>query len=137
MSKTTVVLVVDDDEDDFFFTQRVLRRHTQAEIVRVDSGRAALDYLSGRGVYADRTAYPLPGLIFLDLKMTHGTGHEVLAAIRAQPPQPLPRIFVLTGSNETRDHELVKGSGVAEGYIVKPLRHEHLDPIFTRPEDAR
>ena len=133
MSGERVVLVVEDDEDDFFLTERVLRRFTNARILHVESGRAAIDYLAGRGVYADRESYPLPEIVFLDLKMDQLNGHEVLAAVRQAPPEPMPRIHVLTGSNEPKDRELVKSSGVAAGYIVKPLSAGHLKGIFERP----
>ena len=133
MSVDGTVLVVEDDEDDFFLTERVLRRHTSGQIFRVESGRAAIDYLSGEGNFADRKRYPLPQIMFLDLKMDQGGGHEVLAAVKQNPPLLMPRIFVLTGSNEPKDRELVKNSGVAAGYIVKPLAGEHLTSIFGPP----
>jgi two-component system, response regulator len=130
MSVDSTVVVVEDDDDDFFLTQRALRRYTNGKIIHLENGRAALDYLAGGGVYADRQAYPPPGIVFLDLKMDHVSGHDVLAAVRQNPPDPLPKIFVLTGSNEPKDREMVKSSGVAAGYIVKPLASEHLQAIF-------
>lgn len=128
------VLVVEDDEDDFFLTERTLRRFTVGRILHVESGRSAIDYLRGQGPYANRAAHPLPGIVFLDLKMDQLNGHDVLAAIREHPPKPLPKIFVLTGSNEPKDRELVKSSGVAAGYIVKPLSTDHLTAIFGAPK---
>ena len=133
MSDARVVLVVEDDEDDFFLTERTLRRFTKARILHLESGRAAMEYLAGRGPYADRAAHPMPEFVFLDLKMDQLNGHEVLAMIRENPPDPMPRIFVLTGSNEPKDRDLVKSSGVAAGYIVKPLAAEHLTSIFGPP----
>ena len=130
MSSTSTVLVVEDDEDDFFLTNRTLRRYTTGRIIHVENGRAAINYLAGHGEFADRATYPLPDVVLLDLKMTQVSGHEVLAAVRANPPDPLPRIFVLTGSNEPKDREMVKNSTVATGYIVKPLSAEHLESIF-------
>lgn len=130
MTPELPVLVVEDDEDDFFFSQRALRRFTRAPIVHLDNGRAAIDYLLGAGVYADRQKYPLPSLVFLDLKMNLANGHQVLAALRANPPAPLPRIYVLTGSNEPKDRELVKSSGMAAGYLVKPLTPAQLSAVF-------
>lgn len=124
MNAIKTVLIVEDDEDDFFFTQRVLRRHTAAAIIHLQSGREAIDYFAGKGEFSDRTKFPLPELAFVDLKMEQGTGHDVLAAVRKNPPAPLPRIFVLTGSNEPRDRDLVKSSGVAAGYFVKPLSND-------------
>lgn len=130
MTPAPTVLVVEDDEDDFFLTERALRRFTRGKILHVESGSAAIDYLGGRGSYANREEHPLPDIVFLDLKMAQISGHDVLAAIRAQPPSPLPKIYVLTGSNEPRDREMVKNSGVAAGYLVKPLSAEHLAAIF-------
>jgi CheY-like chemotaxis protein len=120
------ILVVEDDEDDFFFTQRVLSRLVKAQVVHVQSGRAAIDYLAGEGAFADRATHPFPELVFVDLKMEQGTGHDVLASVRNRSAAARPRIFVLTGSNEPRDRELVKSSGVADGYIVKPLTADHV-----------
>ena len=97
------------------------------------SRRAAIDCLAGRGAFADRSAHPLPAIVFLDLKMDQLNGHDVLAAIRETPPDPMSRILVLTGSNEPKDRELVKSSGVAAGYIVKPLSPQHLSSIFGPP----
>jgi CheY-like chemotaxis protein len=126
----TRVLVVEDDEDDFFLTQRALRKFGATGILHLDSGRAAIDYLGGRGSFGDREKHPLPDFVFLDLKMNHVSGLEVLHWIRDNPGSRVPKIFVLTGSNEPRDRELVKASGVAAGYIVKPLSAEHLKLVF-------
>jgi CheY-like chemotaxis protein len=131
MSEPLGVLVVEDDEDDFFFTKRALRKATPAPIFRLESGNATIEYLAGTGPYANREEFPLPSLVFLDLKMDAGSGHDVLTWVQANMPgEKRPRIFVLTGSNEPRDRELVKNSGAAAGYIVKPLTVEHLQLIF-------
>ncbi len=50
----------------------------------VEDGQEAIDYLSGAGAFADRTAHPIPAVIFLDLKLPIKSGHEVLAWIRQQ-----------------------------------------------------
>lgn len=130
MNDEVRVLVVEDDEDDFFLTQRALRKFTAGPIFHVESGRAAIDYLAGNGIYADREKFPLPHVMFLDLKMDQGSGHQVLQWVQTQLASHRPRIYVLTGSNEPRDREFVKTSGAATGYIVKPLSPEHLRPIF-------
>jgi CheY-like chemotaxis protein len=130
MTNASDILVVEDDEDDFFLTQRVLRRFTSGRIVRVESGRAAIDYLYAQGAYTDRRRHPFPAIVFLDLKMDQGGGHEVLAALRERPVTPSPAVYVLTGSNEPKDREMVRASGVAAGYMVKPLSAAHLATIF-------
>jgi CheY-like chemotaxis protein len=124
------ILVAEDDEDDFFFTARVLRKSLDAKLFHVESGRTAIEYLMGQGSYTDRAAYPWPDVMFLDLKMDDIDGHAVLSWIRENTSRAPIRIFVLTGSGEMRDRERVQATGVAEGYIVKPLTTQHVASIF-------
>lgn len=130
MTRPPVVLIVEDDEDDLFLTQRTVSKHSRGPILHVESGRAAIAYFAGAGRYSNRAEFPLPDIVFLDLKMADLTGHDVLAWIRDHVGPPLPRIFVLTGSNEPRDRDRVRAAGVASGYIVKPLLGEHLCAAF-------
>ena len=123
------ILVVEDDEDDFFLTERALRKFTSSPIQRVETGRGAIDYLAGAGPYSDRATFPFPQVVFLDLKLDHVSGHDVLKWVHSDLANR-PKIFVLTGSNEPRDRELVKASGAATGYIVKPLMADHLRSIL-------
>jgi CheY-like chemotaxis protein len=125
-----LIVVVEDDEDDFFFTQRELRKCTRDPILHLDSGRAAIDYLDGKGAYHDRTKFPPPDVMFLDLKMDHVSGLKVLDWMRSNLGGKLPQVYVLTGSNEPRDRARVKNSGVAAGYFVKPLTAANLVGIF-------
>jgi CheY-like chemotaxis protein len=124
------ILVADDDEDDFFFTSRALSKATPAPIIHVESGAAAIDYLAGRGAYADRNTYPFPSMLLLDLKMTDVDGHGVLRWVRDNLPRSSLQIFVLTGSDEIRDRKLVEASGIAAGYFVKPLGPQQVGSIF-------
>src|SRR5690348_10919286 len=70
----------------------------------VENGEEAVVYLTGAGPYADRTTYPQPLLILLDLKLPRMSGLEVLEWRRQQDPQ-LQRIpvVVLTSSRESSD----------------------------------
>lgn len=123
------ILVVEDDDDDFFLTERVLRKITSNPIRHVETGRAAIEYLSGAGAYGDRPTFPYPDVVFLDLKLDQVSGHDVLNWVQTHLTNR-PKVFVLTGSNEPRDRELVKASGAATGYIVKPLTTAHLHSIL-------
>jgi len=131
--KTHCVLIVDDDEDDYFLTRRMVAKFVGAPIFHVDSGRAAIHYLTGQGPFSDRTRYPYPEVVLLDLKMDDINGHEVLQWVQANLREKTPRIFVLTGSNESCDRQRVHDCGIASGYIVKPLSSEHLRAIFGDP----
>ena len=130
MKDSRRVLVVEDDEDDFFLTQRELRKFVGTPILHVENGQRAIEYLAGVGTYVDRINFPFPDFMFLDLKMNQVNGLDVLHWVGDHLPQCPLRIFVLTGSNEPRDRELVRNSGAAAGYIVKPLTSVHLGRIF-------
>lgn len=124
-----VVLLAEDNEDDFFLSHRALTKAGIDSVHHVEDGRQAMDYLAGRGPYADRARYPFPDILLLDLKMPFHTGHEVLEWLRAQPGLQTLAVHVLTSSDEPRDRERVRLAG-ANGYFVKPLRPEHVVRIL-------
>ncbi len=126
ISPESTLLLVEDDEDDVFFMQRALGK---AKIVLpmkvVVDGRQALDYLGGLGVHADRTAYPIPAIIFLDLKLPYVDGFEVLQWTRQQPSLKEITVLILTSSPEERDRQKAMDLG-AKDYLVKPPTVEML-----------
>jgi CheY-like chemotaxis protein len=80
------ILLVEDNEDDVFVFHRALKDAKISNPVQLAThGKQAVEYLSGAGKYADRSLYPLPFLIFLDLKLPYLDGFEVLKWIRRQP----------------------------------------------------
>ena len=78
MNPDPAVLLAEDNEDDLFLSSRVLAKASLQTVHHVADGREAIDYLAGRGPYADRVRHPLPDILLLDLKMPGHTGHEVL-----------------------------------------------------------
>jgi CheY-like chemotaxis protein len=117
---------VEDNEDDVFFMRRALKDAGIANLVKhVADGRAAIEYLAGKGVYADRSEAPLPSVVFLDLKLPYKSGHEVLEWIRAQPEFDKLAVIVLTSSNEPVDLRRSYQLG-ANSYMVKPPTAQHL-----------
>lgn len=120
MSLGNTILLVEDDRDDVFIFQRTLKSAGIANpVVVVTTGQDAVDYLSHQGKYADSKKYPLPFVIFLDLKLPYLDGFEVLTWIRAQPQLRSIIVVVLSGSDETRDHQKAYALG-ARTYLVKP-----------------
>ena len=79
-----------------------------------------MDYLAGRGDYADRITHPLSSLVLLDLKLPRKSGHEVLEWLRAQPALNRMPVVVLTSSKESRDVNRAYDLG-ANSYLVKPV----------------
>jgi CheY-like chemotaxis protein len=120
MTTTGAILLVEDNEDDVFLMKRALKAAgiTNALFV-VDDGQKAIDYLSGVGEYSDRTSFPFPALVFLDLKLPLKGGLDVLGWIRGQPSLENLVVVVLTSSNEPSDLKEAYRLG-ANSYVVKP-----------------
>jgi CheY-like chemotaxis protein len=127
--RSTTILVVEDNEDDAFFMTRVLREMGVVNPVQiVEDGQQAVDYLAGKRAYADRSQYPLPMIVFLDLKLPFISGHDVLGWIRRQPEFEKLVVVVLTSSNEPIDLTRAYRAG-ANSYIVKPPTPEQLSEL--------
>ena len=123
------ILLVEDNEDDVFLMRRALRgAHVANPLYVVEDGQEAEDYLSGAGKYADREAYPVPAIVFLDLKLPYISGHDVLAWIRRQKDLEGLVVIVLTSSNEASDLSRCYALG-ANSYLVKPPTPEQLEDL--------
>ena len=121
MSDQALVLLVEDNEDDVALVRRAFSKCkvlNPLQVVR--SGEEALEYLIGTGRYSNRSEYPVPELILLDLKLPGIDGFQVLRWIRQQPTLRALRVVVLTSSNELRDATTAYQFG-ANSFLVKPV----------------
>ena len=119
-------LIVEDEENDIYFLKHALQKAGISNPVQVvESGQAAIDYLAGTGKFADRNTYPLPTMIFLDLKLPQVHGLDVLKWIRTQSSLPPLVVLVLTSSSLHEDIERAYRLG-ANSYVVKPSSPEKL-----------
>jgi CheY-like chemotaxis protein len=126
MMAAGAILLVEDNEDDVFLMKHSLTSSGVTNPVYVvESGPEAIDYLSGAGRYQDRRRYPLPVIVFLDLKLPLMSGHEVLAWIRGQRQLESLLVVVLTSSNEPSDVRRSYSLG-ANSYLMKPLTARQL-----------
>lgn len=124
------ILLVEDEEDDVFIMSRALKDAQVANPLQVvTDGQKALDYLAGNGEYADRTRFPLPFLIFLDLKLPYFDGFEILTRLRQQPALESIIVVVLTSSAELRDKDRAYQLG-ARSYLIKPPTVNTLNEVF-------
>lgn len=131
MSRRGAILLVEDNEDDIFFMRRAAKSAAmENQLQVVTDGQQAVDYLQGAGKFSDRTQYPLPMLVLLDLKLPHKDGHEVLQWIREQPDLKTLIVIVLTTSREPSDIEKAYRLG-ANAYLVKPPGAPELIEIVT------
>lgn len=115
------ILLVEDERNDVFLLQHAFETAGIANPLQVaEDGQQAIDYLAGAGKYADRTQYPMPCIVLLDLKLPVKSGHDVLRWIQQRPALKILVVIVLSSSRETSDVDTAYQLG-ARSYIVKPL----------------
>ncbi len=119
--KGLVILHVEDDPNDLFLVQRALGKAQLGVMLQpVTDGAKALEYLSGTGPYADRTRFPFPQLVLLDLKLPVLNGFEVLSSIKKDELlQRLP-VAILSSSDHFEDRERARKLG-ADNYFIKTV----------------
>lgn len=120
------VLMADDDEDDRLLAEDAIAESLlENPIYFVENGQQLLDYLRGKHKYADREAYPFPGLVLLDLNMPGMDGPTALHEIRSDPNLRHTPIVVFTTSNSHIDVLQTYKLG-ANSYITKPVEFDSL-----------
>ena len=124
------LLLVDDSEDDIFFLKRAVRSHPEFRVVEwAPDGAVAISYLNGDAQYADRSRYPWPDIIVLDLNMPRLNGYELLEWMRGKSPRP--KVAVFTTSELDEDKQRVRELG-ADLFQSKGFAPEALDRFFER-----
>ncbi|MGH7995716.1 MAG: response regulator, partial [Opitutaceae bacterium] len=114
------ILLAEDTPDDAFLMRLALQwAGIASALTEVGDGREALAYLSGKGAFGDRSRYPLPDVLFLDVKMPWMSGFDVLSRMASEAHGPLPPAVILSSTGEQKDRELARSLGAAF-YAVKP-----------------
>jgi CheY-like chemotaxis protein len=85
------------------------------------SGEELICYLQGEHGYSDRTEFPYPNLILLDLRMPDMHGFHVLSWLREHPPHNVIPVVVLTASGEMMVAQQAYALG-ARSFLTKPIR---------------
>lgn len=115
-----IILVAEDDEDDFFFLKRALVEiDWKVNLRHVKDGEELLDYLYGKGSYANGEEAPAPDLILLDLNMPRKSGREALQEIKESRKLNAIPIIVLTTSRAEQDIDNAYCLGV-NAFVAKP-----------------
>lgn len=125
------ILLVEDSPGDVRLTTEALARSKVANDLHVaGDGEKALDALYQRGGYE---ATARPDLVLLDLNLPKRSGHEVLAAMRADPGLRRIPVVILTGSRAEED--ILRSYDLqADCYVVKPVGFATLIEIVQKIE---
>jgi CheY-like chemotaxis protein len=114
------ILIAEDQADDVLLLKTALKRAAVLHPIQVvTDGQEVIDYVTGKGRFLDRTTFPFPEAIFLDIKMPRMDGLEVLKWIKAHPScSVIPTIMFSSSQAEQDVHRAYLY--VANAYLVKP-----------------
>ena len=130
-SREGPVVIVDDDASDALLAEGVVDELDPRFPVQIlSSGGDLVAYLQGEDLYHDRTLYPYPGLILLDLKMPKMDGFAVLQWLKDHPEHAQIPIVVLSGCADmawqvTRAYQLG-----AHSFLPKPVQQQDIQSIL-------
>ena len=115
------ILLVEDEEAHAQLTKRAIRKAGNANRIDVAcDGEEALDYLFNSRKYADKSKYPCPGLILLDIKLPGIDGIEILQKIKRDPN--LKKIPVIMLTTSEREEDIARSYDYhANSYLTKPV----------------
>ncbi len=123
MAELKRILLAEDNPKDVELTLTALDEHNLAnEVVVVNDGAEALDYLYRRGKFSMRADND-PAVVLLDLKMPKVDGLEVLRTIKNDNRLKMIPLVILTSSREEKDLVESYKLGV-NAYVVKPVNFQ-------------
>ena len=118
-ASSTVLYVEDEESDRLLMRIAFAREGLEGVLQSVKDGQAALDYLSGTGVYAERENHPLPGVVLLDLNLPEVHGFDVLKWIRMHPLHSQLPVVIFSSSVHGEDQARARLLGANE-FVTKP-----------------
>ncbi|MEO6719705.1 MAG: response regulator [Ferruginibacter sp.] len=125
MKQTQVeILLIEDNPDEAELAIRSLKKNNLANnLVHIDDGAEALDYIFCRGKYAANDISITPKVILLDLKLPKVSGLEILKQVKMDERTKVIPVVILTSSKE--DSDVIEGYNLGvNSYIVKPVNFE-------------
>jgi CheY-like chemotaxis protein len=123
-----VLLVEDNRADALLLLELLKERSSSVELSWVTDGLQALDFIFRRGKFVQS---PVPVIVVLDLGLPLLSGHEVLAALRAEPVKPKTPVLILSTSDSALDRDQCLANGAIE-YISKPRDLDGYEELVTR-----
>lgn len=121
--KSVTILLAEDDAGHARLIEKNLRRALiYNELIHVENGRQALDFIFSEGAYAGQER-PSPLLVLLDLNMPVMDGFQVLERMKQDQESRLIPIIILTTTNDPREIKRCYELG-CNIYVTKPVDYE-------------
>jgi CheY-like chemotaxis protein len=123
-AKSIHIVIAEDDEEDRMLTREAMIESRVKNTVHfVEDGEYLMDYLHNKGDYSDKSKFPAPGLILLDLNMPRKDGREALKEIKSNEQLKRIPVVILTTSKAEEDIIRTYDLGV-NSFITKPVTFE-------------
>jgi CheY-like chemotaxis protein len=123
VSESLVILLAEDDAGHASLVKRNLKRAGIINnVVHVEDGQEALDYLRCEGKYAARRQNG-PLLLLLDIKMPRVDGVEVLKQLKANEKTARIPVIMLTTTDDPREIQRCYELGCSV-YVTKPVSYD-------------
>lgn len=121
------VLLVDDNPGDIQLT-RIAFEETGLP-VELEAARSQAEARELLRSYMDGRSGMRPDLILLDLNLSDGSGHDLLAYIKRKTPLADIPVVIVSTSDYPQDRALSAALG-ASGYVVKPNSFDNFVQIL-------
>jgi len=116
----TILLVEDSADDQEFIRNALKESELEHELLIMDDGALATEYLLGTDEKPGLSSTQIPRLILLDLSLPKLNGLDVLKRLRSDPRTQFSTIVVFSSSSEEKDISTSYNLG-ANSYVRKPV----------------
>ena len=125
-----IILIVEDYEDDAKLLQVLLTSCGIANPVRIAlSAEEAMNYLLGGPPFANRSLHPLPGVVFVDLKLPGISGFDLLQWMKGHAELKDTFVVVLSATGDLMSVQTAYTLG-ANSFLIKPCRAADLENLI-------
>ena len=126
----SILLVEDDPGHALLIKKNLLRAGIGYEIIVLDDGQKAVDYLFMEGAYAEDGHLP-PPLVLLDLNLPVLSGYQVLKIIKNDERTKRIPVVVLTTTDNP--HEVARCYELGCNlYVTKPIEYDQFSEMIQR-----
>ena len=125
-----LILIVEDYEDDAKLLQLLLFNCGIINPVRTAlNAEDGINYLAGVPPFSNRALYPLPAVVFVDLKLPGISGFELLRWMKSHPELKDIFVVVLSATGDLVSVQAAYSLG-ANSFLIKPCRPADLENLI-------
>lgn len=129
--QAVTILLVEDDPGHARLIEKNLRRsNITNQILTLDNGQKAIDYLFNEGEYTDSNHHS-PLLVLLDLNIPGVDGYQVLKRMKEDAKTKRIPVVILTTTDDAREVEKCYNLG-CNVYVTKPVDYDQFSEAIRK-----